>query len=1139
MKNEIIYQPFNAATVALQGSNLIEASAGTGKTYSIALLALRLVIEDNVPVEKILMVTFTKAAVAELQERVRKFIRLAYDVAREIDIEDKTITQLVNEQCEKQGRDAIEERLKDAVLLLDELSIMTIHGFCQQTLTEFAFETGQLFGAEMFTDIDLIVEQELNAFWRSHITTMDVSLLSLLGYDGLRQEIRNIVKQQLDGKQYEGFNTEAIYSLNDISVAAFDKLQQQVAAESKQREALLLKTFEQYAQEIEVVCDASRAKNKKEFIACLGNASDFVELLNSVKPNVLTAALPQGFMSVYTDTRAFIEQAEELIQLRFKKQLYYFAIQQIGGATRDFLLRNNLLGYNDLIKNLHKALIAAPNPALVAAMQAKYAAVFVDEFQDTDREQYQIFATAFPAPTLMFLIGDPKQSIYAWRKADIFTYFAARAAVDNRYSMNVNYRSAAPVITAMNSFFQPHPDFDAFAFSGNEDSIKYMPVESPGANDKGCLMYGGEAVVPMSIFEAAKKEEIHLGVARQIQALLTDGQYKIVSDKCNRTIRPSDIGILVRKNDEAVGVKNYLARLGIPAVTINDSKILETTQALELLYLLEAIWEPAVAAINRALLTSFCGFTTDEVLRLNQEAVLSLFQQYKETWTNDGVYPALTKFVKEFNVRERLQQQQHAFGERIIANLYQLIELLNQAQQRRELSPEELISWLKRGVNGMNTEGDEFQTRMESDEEAVKIITIHKSKGLEYNIVFAPYLDMNAESKHTMMNFRHPANGDYVAKERKLMSAEEQQWNREQLEQENRRLIYVAVTRAVYKCFIYKNSWSGNRNSGLSAFLDALNDVNANRDGIEFGSIPQLDVKPYRTESEAVQTDGLVAHNFKLAEENWRKLSYTGISAHGIAQPKERAQSFEDAYDEFVFSKLRFGAATGNLLHQLLEDIDFTQQDRWDDVILKTVKAYLPAASEAYAQLIRQLLQHIVTAEIKLGYDTFSLSDVPFYKRISELEFDFPLQNFRAEYLSNLGGDGKDIFSKSFEGKGLEGIMNGKIDLFFEHNGRFYVLDWKSNYLGYKPEDYNKDGLLNGMNENNYHLQYLIYTVAVKKYLESRLLAFDYEKQFGGVVYLFMRGLRQGSDYGIFTARPSLKKIEALEQILYKKTQLV
>jgi len=1048
-------------------------------------------------------------------------------------VEDGTIVALVQKAMHKDGVELIQHRLKDAVLLLDELSIMTIHGFCQQTLTEFAFETNQLFGAEMFTDLDAVLLQEVNAFWRRYITTMDIALLEVLGYESLRQDIFTIAKQQLDGKSYEGFKEETQYQLADISLDRFDELQGDIQAQSQAQQQLVVLAFAEHQAEIAAVCNASRAKNKKEFVACLDDAHNFIHLLSTSKENVLTTALPSAFMEVFKEAKSFIEQTQDLVQLHFKKSLYYFAIQEITKSVKDFLLKNNLLGYNDLIRNLHKALTDAPNPALVAAMQQKYRAVFVDEFQDTDREQYEIFSKAFPKPIITFLIGDPKQSIYAWRKADIFTYFEARQAVDNRYSMNVNYRSSAPFIKAMNGFFLPKDNFDTFYFENAAESINYVAVESPEPNRKGTLLYKGTADVPLSIFEAKNKEAIQYGVAQQIQTLLTDADYQIEKGNKLRKVKPSDIGILVRSNRESFGIKTYLAQMGIPAVTINDAKILATEEATELLYVLEAIWEPALAAINRALLSGFCALNTDDILRIDEVQVLTLFQQYREIWNKDGVYPALMRFVKDFEVRKKLAQTERAFGERIIANLFQLIELLNQAQQYRELSPEELISWLKRGVNGMETQGDEYQMRMESDEEAVKIITIHKSKGLEYNIVFAPFLDMNAEGKYRILNYRNPATGSYVAKEALRMTAEEKRWNAEQQEQENRRLIYVAITRGVYKCYVYRSTYWGNKTSSLSVFANALKEPNASAASIEMSEIPFLQPAPYRKENMQQEAPALYAKDFKLYDENWRKLSYTGISAHGESVPKERATEFAEAYDEFVFSKLRFGAATGNLLHQLLEDIDFSKSEGWDEIITRTLKAYLPGANESYADLIKQLLQHVLTVPLVMGFDTFSLSDIPFYKRIAELEFDFPLQDLHTSKLTSLAGNGKEIYTRSFDSKPLEGIMNGKIDLFFEHSGRYYILDWKSNYLGYQLENYNKDGLLQAMNENNYHLQYLIYTVAVKKFLESRMPDFDYEKHFGGVIYIFLRGTRTHNDSGIFTARPSLDKIVALEKMLH------
>lgn len=1128
------YLPFDALKADLNGSNLIEASAGTGKTYSIAILALRLILEKNISVEKILMVTFTKAAVAELHERVRLFIRLAQKVSQGHAIPDNTIAFMVEQAMQLEGTLAIQERLNNAVLLLDEIEIMTIHSFCQQTLNEFAFETNQLFGAEMFTDLDSVIEQEVNEFWRVHISTMDVEVLSLLGFEELRQDIRAIIKEQLEGKHYSEYDADVTYTIEDISIQKYRGLETLVQEESLKHEERVLQAFHKYKDQIAEVCHASKAKTKKEYIACLDDPAAFISLLNNGKENVLTKALPQPFVQVYNESSGFIGSAADLVRLNFKSRLYFFAIQQIVKSVKHFLLKNNLLGYNDLIQNLYKALKEQENPALVAALQEKYKAVFVDEFQDTDREQYEIFRSAFPAPTILFLIGDPKQSIYAWRKADIFTYFIARSNVNRLYSMNVNYRSSEVLIEAMNKFFLPDQEFDTFCFNQQEESIEYFPVESPDNNSKGTLLYEGNQDIPISIFECKNKDAIQLGVADQIQALLTDPAYKIEKDGQHVQIKPSDIGILVRKNSDGEAIKKYLSQKGIAAVTINDAKVLSTVEAKEILYLLEAILEPGLAAINRALLSGFTGFTTEEILQLNEEKVLQYFQQYKTIWIEDGIYPALIKFVKEFEVRERLMEQKAIQGERSVSNLFQLIELLNQAQQYKELSPEELISWLKRGINGMETQGDEYQMRMESDEDAVKIVTIHKSKGLEYKIVFAPFLDMNAEGNFKILKYREPQTGAYIAKEALRLTPEEKAWNNLQQEQENRRLIYVAITRGVYKCFVYKNNAAYFRNSSLATFINAIKPV-ADQQLISIGDLPQYELKPYRMEESEVKRKPLYATRFSLKEENWSKLSYTRISVHGEHIPRERSKEFEHTYDEFVFNKLRFGAATGNLLHQLFEDIDFSREDLWDEIIARTLKSYLPNAQDSYAILLRQMLDHVLKVPITMGYDTFSMSDIPYYKRISELEFDFPVSALQTNQLSIFGGEGKIINTRSFEGKALEGIMNGKIDLFFEHACRYYVLDWKSNYLGFKVEDYSKEALLQSMNENNYHLQYLLYTVAVKKYLQSRIPGFDYEKHFGGIIYLFLRGVRREDNNGIFTARPSLKKIQGLENMLNKK----
>jgi len=1131
--------PFDAKTVALSGTNLIEASAGTGKTYSIAILALRLIIEENIPLQKILMVTFTKAAVAELLERVRLFIKLAYKCVQHNEINDPTIINLVETAIEKNGYEVIQQRLYDAVLLLDELSVITIHSFCQQTLTEFAFETRQLFGVEMFTELDEVIEQEVNHFWRKYITTLETELLEALSIDTLRSALKSVVRDHLEGKQYAPFNYKTTYSMDMISLDKLASFRFDLQQQSLQAEQNVLTAFEQYKEEIALVCNTSKARNKKDFIALLNDAKAFVSLLNSEKPNVLTKALPEGFLSIYDASKRAIEKAGAMSDHFLMEQLNCFAIQTVSAKVKSFLLRNNFLGYSDLIKNLHqalhkplhKALTETANPALVAALQDKYKAVFVDEFQDTDKEQYEIFKTAFDTNTILFLIGDPKQSIYAWRKADIHTYFKARKDVDHIYEMDVNFRSSEPLITAMNKFFMPHEGFNTFAFPADEDGIEYTALKSPEKNTKGLLLYNGSPDIPISIFEAAKKDALIQDVTIQIQALLTDKAYQISVSGNTRPIKPSDIGVLVRRNSEAVGIKNYLAQIGIPAAMIHDAKILESQEAKQILYLLEAIYEPNLSSIHKALLNNITGFTMDDILQLDEEKVLAYFQQYKNIWQKNGVYPALQRFLKDFNLKKRLIGNHEIQGERILSNIIQLIELLNQSVHWGDLNQEELLSWLRRGVSGMDVSGDEFITRMENDEDAVKIVTIHKSKGLEYNIVLAPFLDMNADNKFEFQRYRDK-NGNYLVRETALMNDEAISMNAAQLEQENRRLIYVAVTRAVFKCFIFENKAGYYNRSSLKPFTAA-----ALNDGVHIykGVMPAYHLSQYQTQQDLPVSNVLLADHFALVDDNWNKLSYSSMAVHPARVPKDRTDVWEDAYDKFVFNQLRFGAASGNLLHLILEKIDFSNDARWNQEIEHALKAYIPGRLEEFKPLLKQFLEHVVNVPIQIEGNTFSLKDINNERRIAELEFDFPIAGLQTKLLEQAAESHAATFIKAFDGATLGGLLNGKIDLFFEHDGRFYILDWKSNYLGFNRDDYNEAGVLNAMNENNYHLQYLIYTVALKKYLQSRIPNFNYDEQFGGVIYLFLRGLRKDNTGGVFSSRPQKEVIEKMEALLQKE----
>ncbi|WP_069657996.1 exodeoxyribonuclease V subunit beta [Arcticibacter eurypsychrophilus] len=1119
-------EDFNAVQVPLFGSNLIEASAGTGKTYSIAILMLRLILEKELLVKEVLMVTFTKAAVAELEERIRLFLRLAYKYAQGQEIEDATIITVVDDAVGKLGEEKVERLLYDAVLFLDETSVLTIHSFCQQTLTQFAFETKQLFGAETLQDIGTVLQDEVNKFWRKEVTTLPAELLEILIEAKFsRNSIASMVKEHIGGKQYLFYNHDEVYSYCTDDYNSIIQLLRDIKFKEDEIRTYLVQQVLDSVDDIQARIQ-SNGYAKKSLYATLFEPKVFLDKLSDKKDKGYAQKLFPHLVETLIECDKFVENRIKEIN-KVISRIHCMAIRQIDQGIKGYKLRNNQLTFDDMIVNLHEALVVREESKLIEGLKEKYKAVFIDEFQDTDQQQYEIFQTAFQQDTILFYIGDPKQSIYAWRKADITTYFKACSEVDHLYGMNQNYRSSTTYIDAMNLFFKPVENFDTFHYRDEVDSIKYIKVESPSVNSKGTLLRDDEQDVPISVIIEPNKGEILVAVVAQVMNLLDGKTFLIDKNNKRRAVSPSDIGILIRNNSMGQDVKNLLSKYNIPAVTIGESKVLQSEQAVWLLYILDAMYTNSMSSINRALLSALTGYTIDDLLHLNEERVMELFSGYKSRWEKDGIYVALIDFVADFNVRKVLLGGDTKNGERIITNLFQLIELFHKVQSTKMLNALELLSWLKRGIDGMETQGDEFEQRVESDEEAVKIVTIHKSKGLEYNIVLAPQLDFVFNAKRDFYSFKNQETGKYVSAGLEELSDEQKELIRYQEEQENRRLLYVTITRAVYKCFIYRSTGSGN--STLRTFVSAVEGLDASL--IQFDTALEIPEKyKYRADQPLIKLPDSMPVHFELAQQNWMRMSYSRLNVQHDRTMRFSYQTHKDKYDLFVFKDLPKGANTGNMLHHLFETINFMDPDKWMGKIESSLKRFAPRQESMFADRLLNMVEHVMQTRIVIDATSFTLLGVAYNKRIHELEFDFtvPLFNpFSLKYLST-----EEIRIDVNGPSSMEGVMNGKIDLFFEWEGRYYVLDWKSNFLGDKLEDYTQENMALAMNENNYHLQYLLYTLAVKKYLQSRLPGFDYERDFGGVIYMFLRGIRKDSSNGVYVQKPSEETILSLENVL-------
>lgn len=1125
------YLAFQVQAVPLEGSNIIEASAGTGKTYSIAILALRLLLEKQIPIQEILMVTFTNAAVAELEERIRKFVRNAWRYSHGEAITDSNIKEVVDKAVSVSSEKDVINLLQSAVINLDETKVMTIHGFCKLTLSEFAFETGQLFSAELVKDISSILEVEIQDFWRKHITVLDKELLATLIENKLNQkDITEILNSHINGKDFIFYKKEERYILDTTKQNSFLNEIKDLHSKIQKVEEKSLDYISSHQEELSDLCMQNRfAKNSlspyihqpPKFLKVLIDKKDDTKYVVKLFPEIV-----DQINEFNTLKQAYKNMTDDVINY-----IYALAIQEIEQKIKRHMAANNLMTFDDMIDNLHCVLTTNSNLKLKWELQKKYKAIFIDEFQDTDRKQYEIFNNAFHDQSIIFYIGDPKQSIYGWRKADIATYFKARSEVENVYEMNINFRSTERLTAALNQFFLPTEDFDTFYFKDAPNRFDYHRVETPTDDKKGQLLFNNQNCIPISVCQFSNNSNINKDIASRILDLITNPKHAIydINNQAQRHIRPSDIGILVRSNRKGREIKSVLSRLGIPAVTVDEGKVLQSTEAAELIYLLEAIHQPTLYNINRALLTPFIGYTTDQIKNLDEEKAIQLFRDYHDLWKKKAIYTVLMKIIVDFEIQLNLIGNHSENGERVLTNLYHLAEILYNTESLQHLNPSEVVSWLKVHLKKEQSSEDEWEQRIENDEDAVKIVTIHKSKGLQYNIVFAPDLDLKIKNeKDFIVGFRN-LHGQYVSAKYAHLSDDEQAIYNEQQEQENRRLLYVALTRAVYKIFVYRNT-NKNLKTTLYNFINVIqyNDLIVDeQDHIVEGK--QQNYQPDVPTAQKI----LKAQNFILKDINWDKISYSRLAGeHKSSSIKGLYTDDGKNYDQFIFKELKKGAKTGNFLHSIFEHIDFSHSENWDIVIKNISKQFYTKTEESLRSNILELLHHVTDTEIITDKGSLTLNTIPIEKCLHELEFDFPFIEFNASELSGLLQEGiaiNDIY------KDIIGIMNGKVDLIFEHDNKFYILDWKSNYLGPDISDYSTEKVEAAMSENNYHLQYLIYSYAVQKYLRFRLgPLFDYEQHFGGVIYLFIRGIRKGMTNGIFFRKPHRDQILKMKSMFEK-----
>ncbi|KHT63130.1 exodeoxyribonuclease V subunit beta [Photobacterium gaetbulicola] len=1187
-------EPLEPMCFPLHGNRLIEASAGTGKTFTIASLYLRLLLGHGeaqtrfpreLTVDQILVVTFTEAATAELRDRIRRRIhdaRLAFSRGRS---DDPVIKPLLEDIGDHKAAAAI---LLQAERQMDEAAIFTIHGFCQRMLTQNAFESGSLFNNEFVTEESHLRAQVVADFWRRNFYPLPRSLAAEVrklwaAPEALLPEINRF----LSGAEITVRAPQLTGSL------------EQVHEENLQRISHVKRLWRDSAGDLHDIIASSgvnkRSYTKTSLPKALAEVGEWAERDNTGYQ--LPKALDKFDQQVLFDKTSKGQPPEhpvfvaigELLANKptIRDPLLAHAIKECRQLLLEAKQRKGWLSFDDLLTQLSAALSQDDSGLLASRIRHLFPVAMIDEFQDTDPLQYSIFSTIYGeqrqaaelpegelSPCGLFMIGDPKQAIYAFRGADIFTYIQARRQVTAHYTLGTNWRSTAEMVGAVNRIFQ-HPERP---FIYDED-ITFLPVDhSPKAQGRGWQLDGMKQ--PAMCFwhqeaeEPTKKGDYQQVMAEattaEIQKILTlsqQGKAVLVDGEQTRPIHASDISVLVRTGSEAALIRRTLAEQGIASVYLsNRDSVFGCTEAADLLRFLQAVLTPEDDRNMRAALaSSLFGLTAQALDAMNTsesvwEQYVSEFRVYRKLWQSRGVLPMLRHMLAQRKIPETLLSQNG--GERRVTDILHIGELLQQASQTLD-SDHGLLRWLAEHIEAPNGNADEQQLRLESDRNLVQIVTIHKSKGLEYDIVFLPFVCSYREANTALFHDDQSQQSvlDIAASEESMELAEKERLA------EDLRLLYVALTRAVYGCYIgmspIRNGLSRKEPTGLhrsaigwlvqnaqeggmAELANALAALASQSEAVTVLPPPPLPDTPWLPAEEDKPL--LSASVFdKEIDRSWWITSYSGLIKQGHSHHDasfelpgfdtdssgDEALGDEDVEPARTIYTFPKGARPGTFLHTLFEEIEFTAPVDSPETTGKILELLrLENYDEEWLPVLQTMIRDVLTCP--LDGEAIRLGEIPPSQRLTEMEFMLPINLLSAPLLNKAIARHDNLSAKAGElgFATVSGMLKGFIDLVFEHHGRYYVLDWKSNFLGEEPNLYRGDMLDQAMVEHRYDLQYQLYALALHRFLKSRKADYNYDDHFGGVYYLFLRGVKAGSDSGIFRAKPSLALLTELETLI-------
>ncbi len=1064
-----------------RGKNLIEASAGTGKTYSITAIYLRLILEKEMLPAEIPVVTFTVDATEELKRRIMEIIKIAYNFfyyKTGASVKDDNLKKYL-ESLDRNKVDRFLSLLKESLIFLDDAPVYTIHKFCKRILSENPVETGIPVNMEFSAKESEFLKEFMFYIYRKWLYKED-KLIAYIFYE-------KFVKDSVFGE---------IISKYTSATEFYFKYGTDVCLKS------VKKSYDELFDEYERVFKNSpsdKDRYLREFFSYFADKDSYMlfDKLKNVSKSLTFIKKYETLYKLYKKTikNAYVYITNRILQELKKADEYMYSLKT----------EKNVITFSDLIRLVFNASLKGK------LNTSAFKALLIDEFQDTDFLQVRIFEKLF-FDKAVFYIGDPKQSIYRFRNADLSAYFFATKDIKNRFYLDVCFRSTKGLTDAFNKIFNA----DGFFM---DKRIRYEAVK-PLKKPKMKVVFKDSKNRKDFNFcflkDVSNKADVLPYLKKEIMFLLDEAEIENQKgDK--RRLKPEDICILVRNNYDAENIRDYFTKEGLKCSLTTTKSVFETKQATEILFILKAINNFTNSShIKSALVFDIFHKTAQEaVMEKTIATYKEKFLHYKELLRRNGV---MACFLHIFNAEDSKRYVlSKTNGERIYTNYLHILELLQESQKKENPEIEKLIKYLQSKINNPSLSSEEEELRLESDENAIKISTIHKSKGLEFPVVFLLYFSGQSKSKQGLtLSFEFDEN---LKKHTVLLSEGGKDGNKD----EEARLLYVALTRAISRCYLfdYKRKGGGILNELLYNNKSKAGDIVKELED-KFSDVASIKTEctAHKESIEKTEDKEFTALRF-MDFRGTIERKYT-LSSYSAMVGNAHMSYEEDVYEEFDNGNfvaetpiLPAGAKTGSIVHKILEKINFNiSNDELKEVLLSEMSGYSKEAVEYAFKMIKNVLN----APFKIDNKEFRLSNLERSRRISEMQFFISVKDMD-RFLGCLA----DIFNKkgsvefadglkTIKALSLKHYLMGFIDLVFEFNGKIHIIDWKTNYLGSLLDDYSFDNLHKEIISNSYFLQFSLYQLAVYQYISTLKANVDTGESF----YIFTRGFMPEKNRGIY-----------------------